>query len=188
MHDNKVKEYENDWAQKVDESRIHISKADSGKKGYFCLGCGEEMQAVKPRKNIQPYFRHDATNINRDKAKCVLASRTYREKIAKDFFFRTKEIKTPKIYKYPPNGESGQAYLLEKSSTVKASKLKSELTFYETEDGVIAWGSNPQIQDRYNLIRPDLAFFDEDGKPQLLLEIVVTHKVDDIKKEKLRRL
>lgn len=188
MHSTKIKEYENDWATKVDESMIHISLAKSGKKGYFCLGCGEEMQAVKPRKDIQPYFRHDATNINRDKAKCVLASRTYREKIAKDFFFRSKEIGIPKIYKYPSIGVNGSAVLLKKAFTFKAHSVKSELTFYETDDGVIKWGSDPLIEDRYNLIRPDLIFFDEKGKPQFLLEIVVTHKVHDIKKEKLRRL
>lgn len=188
MHSTKAKEYENDWALKVDESMIHITLAESGKKGYFCLGCGEEMQAVKPFRNIHPYFRHDATNVKRDKAKCVLASRTYREKIAKDFFFRTKEIKTPRIDKYPPNGENGQAVLLSEVSTIVASSIKSELTFYETEDGTIKWGSNPGLEDRYNLIRPDLTFFNEEGEPLLLLEIVVTHKVDNIKKEKLRRL
>lgn len=184
----KIKEYENDWAITIEQDRIHISQAKSGKNGYYCLGCDEEMQAVKPKKDIQPYFRHDATNVNRDKAKCVLASRTFREKIAKDYFFRTKKITLPAIYKFPDIPENGYPRLIKEKYTHHASKIIEELTFYEDEDGAIHFGSNPLIEERYNLIRPDLTFFNEQGDPTLLIEIVVTHKVDDEKKEKIRRL
>jgi len=144
MNHVKIKEYENDWANTIEKNRIHISHTKSGKNGYYCLGCDEEMIAVKPTKNIQPYFRHDATNVNRDKAKCVLASRTYREKIARDYFFRTKQIKIPALYKFPPNGREGPPNLLREKHLHHALKIVEELTFYEDEGGLIHYGSNPE--------------------------------------------
>jgi len=188
MNHSKIKEYENDWAHTVEQDRIHISQAKRGKNGYYCLGCNEEMQAVKPKENIQPYFRHDATNVTRDKAKCVLASRTYREKIARNYFFRTKQIELPALYKFPPYRQDGEPNLLNEKYLHHTSKIIEELTFYENEGGQIHYGSNPEIEERFNLMRPDLTFFDDDGNPSLLIELVVTHKVSDEKKDKIRRL
>lgn len=180
---------DNDWAKKVDGSMIHVNNAPNGKKGYYCLGCNEEMQAVHfKEKNYRSYFRHDARNVNIDNAECVLASRTYREKIAKDYFFRVKQINLPAVYKYPSQGQNGSPYLIKDAYSITAHAIKSELTFFEDFDSNICYGRNPKIEDRYNLIRPDLSFFNESGKPVLLIELVVNHKVDEVKKEKIRRL
>jgi hypothetical protein len=35
-------------AKNIDKTCFHISNAISGKKEYYYLECGEEMQAVKP--------------------------------------------------------------------------------------------------------------------------------------------
>ena len=185
----KEENLDNDWAKNVDGSMIHISKAPSGKKGYNCLGCGEAMQAVHFKfKKYRSYFRHDATNVDRNNAECVKASRTYREKIARDYFFRVKQISLPVLFKYPSKGQDGSPNILKDAYTLIPHKIKSELTFYEDVNGSIKYGKNPEIEDRYNLIRPDLSFFDESGNPILLIELVITHKVNDYKKDKIRRL
>ncbi|WP_304037621.1 hypothetical protein [Mesonia mobilis] len=78
--------------------------------------------------------------------------------------------------------------LLEKSKFVTAHKVKSQLTFYEDSNGAIKYGKNPEVEDRYLLIRPDVTFFDANNNPILLIELVITHKVKEEKKIKLRRL
>ncbi|RZK15281.1 MAG: hypothetical protein EOO43_15300, partial [Flavobacterium sp.] len=55
----------NVYASNVQEKPIHISEAESGRKGYFCLGCKKEMQAVKAKKEKRmSYFRHDPKDVD----------------------------------------------------------------------------------------------------------------------------
>lgn len=56
------KEKENVNASNVKDEVIHISEAESGRKGYFCSGCKAEMQAVKPTKRVS-YFRHNPEDV-----------------------------------------------------------------------------------------------------------------------------
>lgn len=159
----------------------------SGRKGYFCMGCTKEMQAIKgPIK--KHHFRHHVNNLDHSKTECVHASRVYREKLAYNYFMRVKQIKVAAVYKFPPKGEEGNANLLEDAKTIVAHRVERELTFYENEEGEINWGKNPEIEERYLLIRPDAVFFDEDDKLILFLEFVVTHKPDTDKLNKLQRL
>jgi len=181
-------EFQNDWA--FDEAfihHIHISAAERGLNGYFCLGCKKEMQAVKGKKRVH-YFRHHAKNVDKHNIECVVASRNYRELIARDILHRLKELKVPELFKIPPKGEDGLPMLLKPSETIKAHKVKSELTFYEDENCEIKFGQNPDIENRFLLIRPDITFFNEKNKPILLVEFVVSHKIDNEKKLKLKRL
>ena len=62
----KSKETDTDWALTLKQEYIHIDSAESGRKGYYCLGCGKEMEAVKQKKDPtrQSYFRHSAKDIN----------------------------------------------------------------------------------------------------------------------------
>ncbi|MFY8186341.1 MAG: hypothetical protein ACOVLC_00130 [Flavobacterium sp.] len=182
-------ELDNDWAKDIKGEEIHISAAKSGAQGYYCLGCDKEMQAVK-KKNInhKSYFRHHVVDVDKSTIECVHASRTYREKLAYFHFQRTKEINLPAVYKFPPKGTDGNPVLIEESKTVRAFKIEKELTFYENEDGEIKWGKNPEIEERFLLVRPDAVFFDANEKPILFLEFVVTHKPDLEKINKLKRL
>lgn len=180
---------ENDWANDVKDNPIHISLAESGLMGYYCMGCTKPMQAVKMKNpNHQSYFRHHIKDVDTSKIECVHASKEYREKLAYFYFMRVKQIKVPAVYKYPPKGEEGIPILLEEVKTIVAHRVERELTFYENEEGEIKWGKNPEIDDRYLLIRPDAIFFDKDDKPILFLEFVVTHKPDIDKLIKLQRL
>jgi hypothetical protein len=78
--------------------------------------------------------------------------------------------------------------LLEKAKFVTAHKVKSQLTFYEDDEGSVKYGKNPDVENKYSLIRPDVVFFNVSNKPILFIELVITHKVNSEKKIKLRRL
>ena len=178
----------NVYALNVHNDVIHISQAARGRKGYYCLGCKKEMQAIIPTvPDIVPYFRHDA-EANKVGQKCTYSDETYRHKLAKDFLQATKKIKVPAIYKFPPKGHNGKANLLKEAEVLKADFVRNELTFYESEDGVVFWGSNPEVTERNLLIRPDVTFFNNQGKPFLLIEIEATHKVTEEKYLKIKRL
>jgi hypothetical protein len=43
-------EEDNDWAKNLKGDYIHISQAQSGALGYYCMGCDKQMQAVKRKK------------------------------------------------------------------------------------------------------------------------------------------
>ena len=185
----KYNEQDNDWAFDIKENPIHISQAESGAKGYYCMGCNKEMQAVK-RKNTmhQSYFRHHTTDVDHSKEECVHSSREYREKLAYFYFMRVKQIKVPALYKYPPKGEEGMPNLLQEATIIKAHRVDREVTFFEDENGEIKWGKKTQVDERFLMVRPDAVFFDKEDKPILFLEFVITHKPDIIKLNKLQRL
>ena len=182
-------EPDNDWANDVKDNPIHISQAESGLKGYYCMGCNKVMQAVKMKNpKHQSYFRHHIKDIDTSKIECVHASKEYRERLAYFYFMRTKQIKVPAVYKYPPKGEEGIPALLEEAKTIVAHRVEKEVTFFEDEDGTIHSGKNAKVDERYLWIRPDAVFYDEHDKPILFLEFVVTHKPDIDKLNKLQRL
>ncbi len=186
---HKKSDYENDWAKDIKGEPIHINNAKSGLQGYYCLGCDKEMQGVKFKNpKYQSYFRHHAKNINQEKEECVVASKTYRERLAESILNRLKFVKTPAVFKYPPKGVEGVPMLLQKSKIITASYTKAQEWFYEEADGSIKWGKNPQIEDRYLLIRPDVTLFDAKDKPILFVEFVITHKLTTEKKVKLSRI
>ena len=186
---NSYKEPDNDWANDVKGNPIHISQAESGAKGYYCMGCTKQMQAVKFKNvNHQSYFRHHIIDTDTSRVECVHASKEYREKLAYFYFMRVKQIKVPAVYKFPPKGEEGNPILLEEAKTITAHRVERELTFYENEEGEIKWGKNPEIEERFLLIRPDAVFFDKNDKPILFLEFVITHKPDTEKLNKLQRI
>lgn len=183
-------ESNNDWAKDVKGNHLYIDNALSGRKGYFCIGCDKEMEAVKKTKNLnhRSFFRHVPVDITKDETPCTFSNRQYRELLATDILQRLKTIKVPNVYKYPPKGEEGAPMLLERARFIKAHKVKSQITFYEDDEGAVKFGKNPEVENRFLLIRPDVIFFDVNEKPILLIELVITHKVSAEKKIKLRRL
>lgn len=182
-----ISKEQNEYAKNVKAEPIFILEAESGRKGYWCIGCGEEMEAVRKIKNIhhKSYFRHCAKDVEIER-KCTFSNQDYRHRLAIDILQRTKRIKVPNLYKYAPDGS--QAILLEETQFIEAHSVRAELTFYEDDEAKVHWGKNPEIDNKNLLIRPDVTFFDIHGKPILLIEIVVSHKLDDEKKAKIKRL
>lgn len=76
MEFKEYNEQDNDWAFNIKEEPIHISQAESGAKGYFCMGCDKDMVATKGLVN-KHYFRHLAKNVTKNATECVFASRIY---------------------------------------------------------------------------------------------------------------
>ncbi|CAM3686088.1 hypothetical protein [Flavobacterium chungbukense] len=177
---------ENEYAKNIKDEVVYIGDAISGRKGYWCLGCNEEMDAVK-KKNIyhKSYFRHSAKGVDNER-KCTFSNQEYRHKLAIEILQFTKRIKVPNLYSYSPDGK--KAVLLEEAQFIEAHHVRAELTFYEDDEGKIVHGKNPDIENKNLLIRPDLTFFNSKDEPILLIEIVVSHKLDDEKKVKLKRL
>ena len=183
-----LKENENTIAFNVKEEPVFAGDVPSGRKGYFCMGCKREMQAVKSTKEaFFSYFRHDAI-ANKGLPKCTYKDETFRHKLAKDILQTEKQIKVPDVLKHPPIGINSSPNLIEASHVISAEIAKTELTFYEDENCEIRWGKNKNIEEKNLLIKPDVSFFDSEGKPILLIEIVATHKIDEEKYLKLQRL
>jgi len=185
-------EYESEnnvYASRVNGSVIHISEAESGRNGYFCLGCGGIMQAKKG-KIMAHHFSHEPKDVTRI-GKCTYSDETHRHKLAKEILQRIKQVKVPAIYKFPPKGIEGAAFKLRESHTISAFQVENELYFYENELGDVAYDKGINWHEDENkllLIKPDVTFFNEEGKPILLIEVVATHKLNDDKKTKIRRL
>ncbi len=183
-HENNV------YAHDIKNQIKHISEVESGRKGYYCMGCKRAMQAKKGAVNTH-HFAHDPTDIKR-KGKCTFSDETYRHKLAKDILQRIRKIKVPSLFKFPPNGVEGKPNLIRSSWMIEAHYVKIELQFYEDENGIVKYGRGINFEKPENgkqlLIQPDVAFFDENNKPILLIEIVATHKINIEKALKIRRL
>jgi hypothetical protein len=183
-HENNV------YAHDIKNQIKHISEVESGRKGYYCMGCKREMQAKKGLVNTH-HFAHDPTDIKR-KGKCTFSDETYRHKLAKDILQRIRQIKVPSLIKIPPHGIEGKPNLIRNSWVIEAHYVEIELQFYEDENGLVKYGRGMNFEKPENkiqlLIQPDVTFFDENNKPILLIEIVATHKVNIEKALKIRRL
>jgi hypothetical protein len=183
------KEEQNEFAENVKGETIYILDAESGRKGYFCIGCKTQMQAVKTKiKGRKSYFRHDATDVKKNQRQCTFSNETYRHSQAISILNRIRKIKVPTLYKYPPKNSEGKVIKIRDSEFIEAKYAKSELTFYETDYGEVKYGKNPEIDNKNLLIRPDVTFFDLNNEPILLIEIVATHKIDSEKLAKIKRL
>lgn len=179
----------NIYAKDIKGNPVHAGEVEKGRKGYYCLGCDKEMEARKGDVR-DPYFAHIPIT-NQTEKKCTYSDETYRHKLAKEILQRTKTIKVPNLYKYPPLGIDGLANKLDDSKFINANYVKNEVQFYENEEGEIKYGRNIDFEKstkKHLLVQPDVTFFDEDKKPILFIEIVATHKVDKNKLLKLKRL
>ncbi|MGD9929554.1 MAG: hypothetical protein AB7U05_06015 [Mangrovibacterium sp.] len=177
---------DNVYANDVNSDIVFVGDVESGRKGYFCLGCGRVMQAVKP-KTRRAYFRHDV-EASKSEGRCTYSDETYRHKLAKEFLQIQKKVKVPAVYKYPPHGQEGIPNLLAEARFIEAHSVGIERTFYENENGEIKSGTSDDAEGKYLLIRPDVTFYDKDDRPILFIELVATHKLTDEKIIKIRRL
>ncbi|MCB9322900.1 MAG: hypothetical protein H6571_04075 [Lewinellaceae bacterium] len=167
----------------------HVSLVERGRKGYYCIGCQAEMEARKGDKRAY-YFAHVPTDVSIVR-QCTYSDETYRHKLAKEILQRIKTIKVPALYKFPPAGVEGRPRKIRDSWTIEADQVKIERQFYENESGEICFGQNVDFEsekEKFLLIQPDVSFYDKEGTPILLIEIVATHKIDSEKLSKIKRL
>ena len=174
MEDDHTK---NVYALNVEDEIVYVEDVERGRKGYFCIGCKQQMQAVKPKvTNIRAYFRHDVKFTG--SKKCTYSDETYRHKLAKEVLQDYKRIKVPPLYKYPPKGIEGVPSLIRESTYIEAAKVKIEVPFFEDENGEIRFGKEDNNGDRFLIVQPDVTFFNFKNEPILFVELAATHKVD----------
>ncbi len=181
---------ENVYAFNIENKVIHVSEAESGRKGYYCLGCNGELQAKKG--NIrQEHFAHDPKNLGKN-VKCSYSDETYRHKLAKELLQTLKKIKVPSVIKEPPKGTPGLNYLIRHAHFIEAHTVRIELPFYEDENGNIRHSEMPNTStdstEKSLYVKPDVTFLNAAGLPVLFIEIVATHKPDREKILKFRYL
>ncbi|TDE09162.1 competence protein CoiA family protein [Dyadobacter psychrotolerans] len=167
----------------------HISQVERGRKGYFCPGCRQRMIARKGDIKIH-HFAHDPQDVER-RGKCSYSDETIRHKLGKEILQHLKHVKVPSLRKYPADGQSGGVQIIRESWTVEADSVAVEMPFYENEEGKIVWGRDLDWKTdsgKFLQIQPDVTFFDETGKPILLIELVATHKISEDKYLKIRNL
>lgn len=185
---NSLPEGSTQYANNVHSQRIHILEAESGKKGYFCPGCGGEKVAIRPTVlNIKPHFRHTAEGMKKHKqANCTYSDESTRHKIAKDVLQIIKKIKVPPVY----FSKDGAKYLIESSKFIEASSVRNEVYIFEDSNGKIILGNKQLAVDnnKFFLIKADVVFFDQENNPIIIIEIYASNKVDEDKKAKLFRL
>ena len=164
-----------------------ITKNNNGARGYYCLSCRGEMQAIfSTRDGVPSYFRHNARDVTKGELECTYSNDDFRHKESITILNRIKQIRVPPLYKCSPDKTSKM--WIQDARNIECEYTKAELTFYETEEGNLEWGKNPDVKDRYNVVRPDVTFFDSNDRPVLFVEVVVTHKADEIKRDKLKIL
>ena len=176
----------------IDEKgiRIEIENARKGAK-YFCEGCKARKIAVTEfiRRDIAKYFKHHPKDIHIHHNSCKWSDESTLHKLAKDILQIEKRIKVPSVIKTSPDGK-GKAYKIRDSKVINAHSVEIEMSFYEDEKGILKWQKlsiSEQESLRNRLIRPDVSFFDINGIPILLIEIIVSNDISEDKYLKIKR-
>lgn len=154
--------------------------------GYYCLGCHKTMQAVLPKTKVSKYFRHHVAKSNPEN-RCTFSQETHRHFLSKTFLKDLNKIKVPSLNKYPDSAD-GPIYQIRKSHFVNAYSVVLEMAVFEDENGKIQLTSKEKINDKYLYLIPDAILLNEKNEPILLVEFVATHKLDQKKLMKLKRL
>lgn len=184
---NHKENLQNRYANNVQSTPIYIDDAESGRKGYYCMGCTREMEAVKTKiVDRASYFRHYVKK-NSPKNRCTYSDKTYRHKLAKENLLTNKRIKVPAVYKYS-NNDSDPAIFIKPAKIIEAQTVHGKLSFYEDESGNIKWTKATDIDTEYLLYKPDITFFDKTDTPILFIDITTSHKPDKDKLVSLLRL
>ncbi|MCS3557403.1 MULTISPECIES: hypothetical protein [unclassified Sphingobacterium] len=184
---NHKENLQNRYANNVQSTPIYIDDAESGRKGYYCMGCTREMEAVKTKiVDRASYFRHYVKK-NSPKNRCTYSDKTYRHKLAKENLLTNKRIKVPAVYKYS-NNDSDPAIFIKPAKIIEAQTVHAKLSFYEDESGNIKWTKATDIDTEYLLYKPDITFFDKTDTPILFIDITTSHKPDKDKLVSLLRL
>lgn len=141
-----------------DGNLVHISTVESGLKcNCTCPSCGEELIARKGKKVIH-HFAH------KSKINCSYGYQTSLHLLAKEILLEEKQIFLPEVainfYEY------GGSY--------KTAKIAEEMPLFLDD---------VQLEKKEGEIIPDVIAYRGDKK--LYIEIYVTHKIDDNKKQKI---
>lgn len=188
---------ENVYALDANQKEIYILQVPYEERGlrkpYFCLGCGKIMQAIYRKIESERHFRHDVVR-QPGEVKCTYNDETYRHKLAKEIVQKVGRIKVPRLLVYHPEDYSATPALIKDCHFIEGNKILIEHYLYENKKGEIVVGNNTDdpypndTNNKYLKIKPDAMFLDVEGKPEFIIEFVATHKPDQEKLAKLKRL
>jgi hypothetical protein len=179
---------DNSFANNKDKQRVHISEAFSGRRGYYCIGCEREMQAVKSKRpNRISYFRHHATDVIRQ-AKCTYSDVAERFKVAGEILTQLKELKVPAIFKHPANESDGLPYKVCGAKSIRAFAIARNVYFYENKDHQLLMGEKKDLEELTLLAKGDVVFLDQREDPILIVQFVEQHHMNADAKVKLYTL
>lgn len=185
----KIENFDTQYASFEGED-IYISRAESGRRGYTCIGCKRPLEAVIQRKNpdYKSYFRHIIDPREKQTFHCSFDSRRYLERVVEKIIIEKGSILLPKVVKYPPAGSSHVPLLLREEKVLIPSRIEAQQTIFLKEglEDKSSTDDNSQVKKKY--IRPDVVFYGQNEEPLLLIEIIITHPIDDKKKAKLINL
>lgn len=137
---------------------VSIDDVESGLKcGCVCPSCGEQLVAKKGKKMMH-HFAHYSGHS------CEYGYESSLHLAAKDILSSAKKITIPPVFIKFDN-----------------SYKKDEL-ICEAKEIII---DRVELEKRYDDIIPDIVVYS--GGKQLFIEIFVTHSIDDVKLEKLRK-
>src|SRR5690554_6290091 len=192
METNNHEEFTNEslYAYELDNKVIFIGDVLEDDKGlgpgYFCLGCKKQMQAVLPKTKVSKYFRHHVAKSSPEN-RCTYSQESHRHLLSKTFLKDLNRIKVPSLYKYP-DSDDDPIYQIREADFVKAHSVVLEKAIFEDKNGEVQLISKDKIDKKYLFIIPDAILLNEKNEPILLVEFVATHKPDQEKLMKLKRL
>lgn len=138
---------------------VHISNVDKGLAcGCICPACGERLVAKKGEKMMH-HFAHESGSS------CEYGYESSLHLAAKDILLNAKQIVIPAVY-------------LEFPYSYKEKQLISDAKQIEIE--------KIELEKRCGDIVPDIVVYA--GGKEFFIEIYVTHKIDDEKLKKIKRL
>lgn len=182
----KIENFDTQYAHFEGED-IYISRAESGRRGYTCIGCKRPLEAVIQRKNPEhkSYFRHIIDPREKQNFHCSFESKKYLERVVEKIIIEEGSILLPKVVKYPPQGSYNVPLLLREENVLIPAKIVAQQIIFLKEGIEDKPSTDDSSQVKKKHIRPDVVFYDENGGPILFIEIIITHPIDDVKKAKL---
>lgn len=177
---NEIAEYAKNKAGNV--LFIEDSNTLSGKKGYYCIGCGKEMIAKKGDK-IKKHFAHSVEAIDNTR-KCTFSNEKYRVLLAKEILQRTKKIKVPPLYINTLDG----VFKIREAEKCVALSVRVNVSFFETTKGDILCDNRTHIDGCRCIGFADVVFFDNNKLPILLIEFNLGQNISDDRLIEIHRL
>lgn len=167
----------------IDGKTICIDEVPYDKPGLLCdctcAYCGRNLQACSLNGKVSPYFRHHTEKRDgshyRSKFICNpnIANETALHKMAKQIISEEKRICVPEKY----------ISLFEVGIKNLPNNIVSNIKDYRLHDEMEVVAESVDIEKTIGDFTPDVAFNTKRGT--ILVEIYVTHKVDDEKKFKV---
>lgn len=173
------------YGKRKDDNRIiSIDEVPVNMKGLLCncvcAHCGKDLQACSLEGKVSRYFRHHNENQKDIECDCnsncnpTIANETALHKMAKQIIADEKRVIIP--------GKS--ISLSEAGVNDLPEEIKNSIPCYESHEAKLLCAESVELEKRLESFSPDILLKTKKG--ELLVEIFVSHQVDDNKKIKAR--